>query len=454
LQPKKLRRNVLAAFAQTAFVAICLFLTYRIVAQSVGMDMLGLWSLLMSVTWVLRTADVSGGSALARFLALPSDKRPGELAPLLSTILIFSVGINVVLAVIFAVAMALFLPFFVPKELVRVSEQLLPYATILMFLSSSSVSVTAALDGLQRADQRALVQILAAAVCLLATWLLIPYYETIGFAVAQILQQLIVLILSWFLLSRKIPDLGCFPRYFDLRILRQTMPYTLMLNASGVVSSFFEPLAKFALNHTGGLELVGHFELANRLCLQLRGFAVSSATPLVPEFASYSEKDDPRLSQTISRVNRVFGFLGIAMVLAAAIGGPAMSELVLGRFDRELILLTAVLAWGWSINMLSVPMYFAAQGQGKLRWNIFTHLWLALCVALGLVIPAFTQVPSVVWGIVFGLVTGSGLNVAGNAVSLGIASSVREDVTWLLAVFAVTACISIAQLFALHWFLL
>jgi O-antigen/teichoic acid export membrane protein len=446
-QSIRLRRNIVAVLAQTIVVAICLFLSYRILVQSVGLAMIGLWSLLLSVTSVLRTADVSGSSALSRFLALPPDKRPGELEPLFSTVFVFSTIINLFLIAIFLIGMTFFVTLFVPASQLETANELLPFAAILMFLSSSSLAVTAALDGMQRADQRAIVVTLAAVGSLLAAWLLVPSYGAVGFAIAQILQQLAILFLCWGLLRKAIPRLGFFPKHMDWGILRHTMPYTLTINATGVASILFEPLAKFALNHTGGLELVGQFELANRLCVQLRGLAVSAAAPLVPAFASFSGKDDQRFLGTISRSHRVFALLASGLVLAVAVGTPILSTLVLGRIDNGLVLMAAVLAFGWSVNMLATPTYFAAQGQGKLGWNFASHVWLGLCVVLGIVLPSFAQVPSVVWGITAGLATGAALTIFGNGVSLGIIKNMKADAAWLVCAVLVAASLLALQLY-------
>jgi O-antigen/teichoic acid export membrane protein len=439
-----LRRNVLAVLLQTIVTAICLFLSYRVLVTNLGVGMLGIWSLLLSVSAVLRVADVSGTSALSRFLALPDEKRPGDFAPLVSTLTLTSLLINCVLAIFLFLLLQMLVPRLVDAEFKDAATELLPWMSGLLFLSSMATAVVAGLDGIQRADQRAYVLTIAAVLSLLITWFLVPRLGATGFALAQLAQQVFVIVVGWALLRRHVRGLGILPFIWDTDILRKTLPYTLSLNLTGIAALLFEPLVKFALNSSGGPVLVGHFELANKACSMLRGLAVSAAIPLVPAFASYADSKDPKLVSGISTAHKWFSAFAVGMALAACLAAPIVSFVVLGKIDTGIIHIAFILSAGWAINMLATPTYLAAQGQGFLQWNIASHFLLGAAVSAGLYFSSAPYVSPVVWAMTAGLVLGAVLIIWGNTVAMRNTGLLKHDLPWLMA--AATCCLLTAGL--------
>jgi O-antigen/teichoic acid export membrane protein len=437
-----LRRNVLAVFFQTTATALCLFLSYRILVEELGVGVLGIWSLLLSMSALLRAADVSGSSALSRFLAMSPDKRPGELAPVISTLVLTSLAINLVLALIFYVAAKAGISYFMKSEFSAAAHGLLPWIAVLFLLSSMATAIAAGLDGLQRADIRAYIMSGSAVLSLLVTWLLVPRLQATGFAIAQATQQAIIICLGWIMLRRHVSDLGMLPASWSTAILRKTLPFTLSLNLTGIAAMLFEPLAKFALNSSGGPVLVGHFEVANKACAMLRGFAVAAAVPLVPAFATYSDSSDPQLAARISKAHRWYSAFAVIVAVAASAAGPLVSFLVLGKLEFAVVQMAAILAAGWSINLLAAPTYMAAQGQGLMRWNIASHFLLGACVVAGVYFTSAPFVSPVVWAITVGLVLGSLVIVAGNIRAMGNGRLLKPDFPRLFG--AAAACVAVA----------
>jgi hypothetical protein len=130
---------------------------------------------------------------------------------------------------------------------------------------------------------------------------------------------------------------------------------------------------------------------------------------------------------------------------------PALSYIVFKKVDPAFVLMSLILGFGWSLNLHAVPMYLAAQGRGILRYNILSHVLLGLCVLTGAFFPRnFLNVPSAVWGVTIGLALSAGVIIVGNALVLGLGSTVKRAFPGMLGSIIVAALLTG---FAYSWFM-
>lgn len=417
-------RNGLFALGQSLTVVVCLFLAYRLVIAHAGLERFGVWSLLLAGSAFVRIGDVSGGGALARFVAAASrHDDPYRPRDIVHTVMLTSLVFNVILAIAVWLAAEHALPLFVAPLHLPEAYALMPYVTAWMVIGALAAAVASGIDGTQRADQRALVAVTASLMFLGACALLVPRYGVLGFGAAQVLQQATSFALGWLVLRRHVASLGWLPRRWRRDIFAETAGYTVKLNAIGVTGLMFEPLAKFAFNHAGGPGLVALYELASRLIVQVRGLVVSAATPLVPAFAARGDAADPDFRRMLEKTTRIAALAAIGTTVVTLAGAPAMSLVVLGQLSPKLLTMNAMLTAGWAINILSVPLFFAAQGLGVLRWNFAGQVAIALSVLAG----AFLVGPAgLVAAIVAGLILGMLIQLFGNAHAFGMTDVIRR----------------------------
>jgi hypothetical protein len=246
----RLSRNALFALAQGVVATLIVFLIYRLVLLHAGLERFGVWSLLMAAAAVARLADVSGGGALARFVAAAArDPDPHAGRDTVHTVLATGLALNAGLGALLWLAAPLLLPLFVADEHLADARALVPWAIAVNVLTALAYATISAIDGAQRADHRALVVMTAALGFLGASWVLVPRYGILGFAVAQTLQQAATLALGWMVLRRHVPGLGWGPRRWRRDLCAETTGYALRLNGVGMMALLFEPL--FAFNHAG-----------------------------------------------------------------------------------------------------------------------------------------------------------------------------------------------------------
>jgi len=428
----QLSRNGLFSLGQAIFVTLSLLLAYRLVIRTVGLDQLGIWSLLLAGSAFARIGDISGAGALSRFVAMRAFRGSGAwVRDTVHTVLITSVVLNSVLCLALLGIAPFILARFVDPAHVSEATRLVPFAVANIFLGALAVAVTSGIDGAQRADQRSLVMVAAAMVLLVASYMLVPAMGIRGFAVAQLLYQGFILLVGWIVLRIHIPGLGWLPTHWKRRAFYETAGFAVKLNGIGIMIVLFEPLVKFGFNATGGVGSVALYELASRLVIRLRDLTTAAALPLVPAFAAHADTLAPEFRAILLKVSHLAAVAAVfntALTLAIA---PFLSLFALGRVEPDFLIIVAVLTASWNLELPVLGFYLAAKGQGILLWNFLSHATIAASVLLGVyfLAPIFGT-NGILIGIIFGFATSMFPAIAGNAWALRTTSVARSTLPW------------------------
>ena len=447
----RLARSSMFSVVQTIVVMICFFLVYRFLVASIGIERVGVWSLLMAIASLARLGDVSGGGALGRFVAISlKNEDPLEVRSLVHTVILSSIGINLVLGAGILLVSPIMLPSFIKPVYLAEANTLLPYVVAAMIVGGPATSMASGLDGAMRADQRSIIVSVAAIAFLGLSFWLVPTWGVTGFGLAQILQQVVISLLGWLVLRRNIQQLGWFPWKWDNKMFFKTVGYSVKLSSISVVNVMFDPLVKFAFNSLGGPALVGYYELISRFVQQIRSIAVAAVTPLIPVFASLGMSDQESLERLLLKSTRASAWYALFMSVACLTGAPLLSIFMLNHINNEMLLIGVGLSVGWSLNLMSLGFYFAGQGRGVLRWNFLNHLIIAAFVVLSVVLmngPLATKAMSsgpnaVVMAIAIGMSIGGLASLLGNAIEMKMLKVVRKQSTLLLILSFVIISIS------------
>jgi O-antigen/teichoic acid export membrane protein len=433
VRSRGLGRNAALALLQSLVVMACLFLAYRALIAAEGLGSLGLWSLLMIFGGVAATFDISGVSALARFVARHDIELPEATRPqLIHTVLLTGMAINGVMLALLLLAAPLLLPAMIEPAAMPLAQHLLVWVAALMLVNPLALGVTTSIDGLMRADLRAILVSVAAVVGLLVTWFSLPAFGVAGLALGQLAQQGIVIVGGWLILRRHIAGLGWLPSRWRRDVFRATTGYALRLNLVGALGLLLEPLAKFCINAAGGTVAVGLYEIAARLAIQLRTLVINATMPLVPAFAAIGEAGSAQTQAMLRRAQPVVSGAAVAVALLSLAGAPVLSLLVLREISVPVLQMNALLAFGWSMNVLGVAFYLLAQAQGVLRWNIAAHAAIGLSILGFAVLSVGGQGILVVGGVAVGLLLSMAITIIGNARQFGLGAAARTEAPRLL----------------------
>lgn len=438
-----LGRNAVLSMVQSIVSIVCIFLSYRIVIGQEGIESLGLWSLLMLFGGVASSFDVSGATALARSVARHEQDFPEYAQPdVIHTVLLTSIIINgLFVTTLFAAAPALLSHLIAPDQLEE-AWALLPWVGAMMLMAPLAVGISASIDGHMRADIRSVLISVAAIFGFLVALVAIPRLGLAGFALAQAVQQFITIIGGWLILRRRVSGLGWLPLKWRLAIFKNTTGYALRLNIIGALGLLLEPLVKYCINLSGGTAAVGIYELAARLAIQVRNLVIASTTPLIPAFATATAPNTPYFASLLRRAQYYSNFAAVAVALTTLSAAPFMCIIMLNHVSVEVLRLNALLALGWSINLFSLPLYLAAQGQGILRWNMMGHAIIGIVIIMATIflMPQMGG-EGVVFGVALGLLAGTAVTMGGNAAAFSVESILVRELPRLLAYALIIAAV-------------
>jgi O-antigen/teichoic acid export membrane protein len=405
----RLARNAGAATLQVLASGVLLFLLYGFLLRELGIEQLGLWSVVLSVTAVARITELGFTGGAVKFVAqhvangdLPSASRAVETALLVT---------GAFVAVLLLVAwqpVAWALAWLLPDHALDEGRTLLPYALAALWFTTLGGICQSALDGCLRTDLRVVFAVTHSAMFLLLALLLVPVHGLLGLAWTQLGLSVLLALANWTYLRRELRHLSWAPRRLDREQLGTLARYGLNLQTGTMLQLLTDPVTKALLSRFGGLALVGFYEMASRMLMQLRALLVSPNQLAVPLFAQLKERADASIDDFYRRTYQLQAYLALPFYAGIAALLPAVSRLWLGQVEPVFIAFSLLLTLGWFLNGFVNPAYFAWLGLGRPGWNTVSHGTMAvLNVVLGLAAGALFGGEGVVGASVVALVLGS-----------------------------------------------
>lgn len=448
---RPLLQNATISLIQPLTSLICLFIAYRILTNTVGVEGVGLWSLLVAGSLVARLADVSGSGGLARFVAVELQKADAKnaVASYIHTVTLTTIALNGFAGTLLWLTSGALIDWLVKPAHVSEAHQLLPFAVVgTIFLAPVAATVCSAIDGTQRARERAVLVSISSVASLISSWLLIPRLGAMGFAISQILQQTIVIVLGWTLLRWRVQGMGMFPYRWRQAIFRETVGFGLRLQLMALASLLTEPLTKFVISQWGGLDFVAYYEFAIRILNQIRSLVVTAAQPLIAAVAA-ARNDPRRLDELLTKSTKLAIVSAVGVCLLSISAGPILSYVMLGKIEEKLLYSLLILAAGFGANTVSIPFYFAALGLGVTRWNMLSQLQAAILIILfSMPMGANLGGYGAIATLTMALISGSAIILIGNGYAIKMMSVIIKNARWILlaGVVIVAACAGAAML--------
>jgi O-antigen/teichoic acid export membrane protein len=359
------------SIVQVIVTSTVLFILYRFLLKTIGVEQLGIWSLMIAITSVVQITNFGLSASVVKFVAKYTALKKNEQVSILLQTAIISLAIAFC-CVLFAgfPILSWLLQKLVPDKYLTLTLSILPSALLSFWLMVLSSIILSGFDGIQRIHLRNFILMGATLINLILCVLLVPIYGLLGVAFARIFQYLIVLIISWLLMRRYIPMLPIVPIQWDRKIFKEILPYSLSFQAISFMNLFFDPITKALLAKFGEISTVGYYELAQKMVLLFRSIIVSANQVMVPSFAGLKENYPEKIKSVYLKSYRLIFFLSLPLFSSILLSTPIISKLWIGNYEKDFVLFGTILATGWFFSTLSVPAYFANMGAGDLRWNL------------------------------------------------------------------------------------
>jgi O-antigen/teichoic acid export membrane protein len=375
MKERQVIKNAGFSVAQVVFTAMILFVLYRYVLKTLGVEKLGIWSVVLATTSASRIGEIGLSGSVVKFVAKYTAL--ADIEAVSRVIQTVTISIACLLGVLLLMIYPLLkwgLEHIMPVQAYREGLSLLPFAMFSLWITAIAGVFMSGLEGCQRYGRRSIIMIGSSAFYLFLVMKMVPVYGLKGMAYGQIIQAIGVLTISWTLLRWELKFLPLFPFQWHPALFRKIIGYSLNFQICTIAGMFYEPTTKVLLSKFGGLAMTGFFEMANRMVVQFRTLLVSANQVLVPVIAGLFETSPNRIQKVYEDSYCLFMYLALPYYTAIIVVTPFISEIWLGYYESTFVLFSILLTIGWLFNSLSAPAYFANLGTGKLRWNTLGHI--------------------------------------------------------------------------------
>lgn len=390
---KLLFKNAFFVAGQTITLGIVWIILYRYLLDTIGIEKLGVWSIILAATSASRIGEMGLTASVTKFIATHRSEKDEKAATevLQTAALSLGAGLAVILILIYPI-MKWGLPFLLPENGLKDGLSILPYAFISFWFATVGGIWMSCLDGCLRSDIRSGLMIISNLILLIVSISLVKQYGLVGLALAQIIQGCSLFILGWIAVKNVMPTLPLLPSKWSRKRFSAIIGYGVNFQINTFVMMLFDPITKILFGRFGDLATVGYFEMAQRIVMMVRSLVIASNQVIVPVFASLGKNSNDTAKHLYTRNMQYLIFM-ITPIFAALIAMmPAISEIWLGSYQHKFVVLGICLTLAWYFNSINAPAYYAFLGQGRLRW-----------VTLGFITMGITNISV---GIPFGLLYG------------------------------------------------
>jgi O-antigen/teichoic acid export membrane protein len=361
--------NAATTIAQVVFSAACLFALYRLLVRSLGMEQLGVWSLVLATTSVVTLANQGFATSIVKFVAQYCARDAADAAcDVVETALItLAAMLTVICAALYPVAHWV-LGLVIHGALLERAYAILPYAVASLWINVVGSVLLAALAGHELISHRNYIVAGGSLTYLVLAFALVPRFGLLGMAYAQTAQTMACFLASWLLLKRQMPGLRAIPRRWSHEKFREMRGYGLQFQFITMAQAAREPVTKALLAKFGGLAFTGLYDMSSRWVFTFRELVVQANLVLVPTVANLRERSPESVPAIYRESYKVVFFLSVPTFALLTAVSPLVSRIWIGRYEPVFVTFVALLAAGWLVNILSNPAYVIDLGTGALRW--------------------------------------------------------------------------------------
>jgi O-antigen/teichoic acid export membrane protein len=375
MNKSKITFNAISAVFQVAIVGIVYLILYKFILSQIGVKLLGVWSLIIATTSVASIANFGISSSIVKFVSTYNAKKREDLiAKLIFTSLIFIITTYTLISITIYILGTSLLHFFIEEDYINIALTILPFSLISLIINASSGVFNSAIDGIQKNYIKSYIIIFSSIVLLILSILFTPKFGLLGLVYAQIFQSIFVLISTVFFLKKQSNSFINLRWNWDTILFKEIFSYGSKVQAASALEMTFEPVTKFLLSKYGGLNMVGYYEMASRLVVQLRGLIVSANQVIIPVIAESKEINPDDIKTLYKKTFSIVLYVNIILTTCIVIMTPIISLTWIGHYENVFVLFLIICSASTFLNISSGPAYFNYMGEGRLNWIVISIL--------------------------------------------------------------------------------
>lgn len=400
---KRISINIVSSVLQVLLVGVVYLFLYKFLLKSLGVEQLGVWSIILATTSIANLANFGITSGLVKFIADYNARgQQGNIPKLIFTSFVSIVVFFAFIIFIIFIFSRLLLSYIIDAKHLAIAIEILPYSLLCLFINSIGGVFTSTLEGFQKNYIKNFILIFSTFLLLISTFLLVPIYNLKGIAFAQIIQAIIFLFASFVTLKRTF-KFKIFNKWnWDKVIFKELLNFGLKFQIISIFQMLNEPITKGLISKFGGLAILGYYEMASRLVNQIRALIVNANQAMIPVVAHASNSKKNNIKELYKKTMLMIFFVNIILVTGLIVFSQLISNLWIGFNEDTFVFSMIILSFSMFINIMNGPAYFSCIGEGKLNILLISHILLGvLNVVLGIILGWFFSGKGVIisWGI-------------------------------------------------------
>ena len=373
MNKSKITFNAISAIIQVVVVGIVYLILYKFILTQIGVELLGVWSLIIATTSLASLANFGISSSIVKFVSTyKTRKRTDLISKLIFTSLIFIIITYTLISILIYFLGTHILHFFIEEDYINIALTILPFSLISLIINATNSIFNSTIDGIQKNYIKSYIIILSTIVFLFLSILLTPQFGILGLVYSQIFQSLVVLILTVLFLTKK-SNISINLRWnWDTKLFKEIFNYGTKIQVASILEMTFEPITKFLLSKYGGLNMVGYYEMASRLLVQLRSLIVSANQVIIPIIAESKENNPSYIKTIYKKTFSIVLYLNILLTTSILVLTPIISLLWIGHYESIFVNSLILCSISTFLNISAGPAYFNYMGEGKLNWILIS----------------------------------------------------------------------------------
>ena len=376
---KRISINIISTILQVLVVGVVYLFLYKFLLESLGIEKLGVWSIILATSSIANLANFGITSGLVKFIAdYNAKKYLKDIPKLIFTALVSIIILFLLIVIIIYFFSKVILGFVVEQKYLSLALEILPYSLLCLFINSVGGIFTSTLEGFQKNYVKNFLFLFSSVFLLLSSYYLVPIYQLKGVAIAQVLQSVIILVGS-LLFVINTSQLAIFNKWnWDYKIFRELINYGAKFQVISVFQMLYEPITKGLISKFGGLAVLGYYEMAARLVNQVRALIVNANQVMVPVVAHTNSTQKENLKELYNKMMSITFFVNVLLISVLLIFTPIISILWIGHCEPIFVFSMLLLSTSIFVNILIGPAYFSCVGEGNLNLILKSQIMIGI----------------------------------------------------------------------------
>jgi len=377
------------------------FISIKINISNFGEELFGIWILFISIWTFGNALDIGFGTAIVKFVAESTRKKPEEISQIASTTL-FMLALNgTIIFVLLNLASELFLlnnQRIVPLKFAPVAKNVFLILGINFYFQYLAIVFKAILEGMNDFVYTSKVNMLISFLNLLVVIGVSIFNHSMVvmsmFFAFVSLSMAILLFIYIFLRHRQI-NFGI--KYINIKQLSKLIKFSFFIQGSAIFSSLIDPTIKYIIGNYSGLNFVSFYEVGRRFATAVSGLFFNTFKTILPKVSILKGSD--QYNHFLSSEGSKLSYYGVLYsVTIFGVGSILFSIIIKTLFGHdEILILFFLLCLPESINNFGYTLYLFLIGIGK------SHLILLIqavnLIVITLLLLAFFEFMSSILGL-------------------------------------------------------